>query len=228
MEGHSGSNALVRQVILGGQDGVVNILGLVLGVASATKDSRIVIIAGVATAFAESFSMAAVAYTSARAMHDFYDSELQREKQEIEEVPHFEREEIREIYSKKGFRGKLLDRIVRTITSNKKIWLKVMMEEELNLSMREFESPKKEAAVVGLSAFAGSLIPIAPFFVLPVFEAMIVSALACSGILFVGGAIKARLTIGSWWRSGLEIMGVGMVAGMLGYVVGTLLGAASF
>ncbi len=227
-EHHRTSNALLRQVILGGQDGVVNILGLALGTASATNDSRIVIIAGLATAFAESFSMAAVAYTTSRAAQDFYRSELLREKREIEEVPHLEKEEIRDIYAKKGFSGKTLGRIVRTITSNKRIWLKVMMDEELNLSSRDFDHPAREAGVVGVSAFVGSLIPIAPFFAMPVWEAMVASAIVCSAVLFAGGAVKAKLTIGEWWRSGLEIMGVGMLAGLAGYIVGSLLGAAVF
>ncbi|MDO8628506.1 MAG: VIT1/CCC1 transporter family protein [Nanoarchaeota archaeon] len=63
--------SLLRDIILGGQDGVVNILGLVLGVAAATVDVRIVLIAGLAGAFAESISMAAVAYTSTKASRDF-------------------------------------------------------------------------------------------------------------------------------------------------------------
>lgn len=227
-EHHRTSNALLRQVILGGQDGVVNILGLALGTASATNDSRIVIVAGLATAFAEAFSMGAVAYTTSRAAQDFYRSELEREKREIEEVPHLEKEEIRDIYARKGFSGKTLERIVRTITSNKRIWLKVMMDEELNLSSRDFDHPAREAGVVGVSAFVGSLIPIAPFFFMPVGAAMVASAAACSVILFAGGAVKAKLTIGEWWRSGLEIMGVGMLAGLAGYIVGSLLGAAVF
>ncbi len=54
----------LRDIILGGQDGLVNVLGIVLGVAAASGNSRIVLVAGLAATFAESFSMAAVAYTS--------------------------------------------------------------------------------------------------------------------------------------------------------------------
>ncbi len=61
---------LLRDIILGWQDGVVNVLGLVLGVATATDSTRLIIISGLAALFAESASMAAVAYTSSKAAKD--------------------------------------------------------------------------------------------------------------------------------------------------------------
>ena len=69
----------LADVILGGQDGLVNVLGIVLGVAAATSDPRIVLVAGLAATFAESVSMAAVAYTSTLAETAHYESERARE-----------------------------------------------------------------------------------------------------------------------------------------------------
>ena len=115
---HAGATAnagLFRQIVLGGQDGLVNVLGIVLGVASGTGDARIVIIAGLAAAVAESLSMGAVAYTSARAAQDHYRAQLENEKREIKEVPDVERKEIELIYYKKGFRGQALAHIVKQI-----------------------------------------------------------------------------------------------------------------
>src|SRR3989344_492700 len=102
--------ATLRDFILGSQDGLVNVLALVLGVASATNDIRIVLIAGLAATFAESISMAAVAYTSTKAAHDYYEKEHASEWQEVKEQPEKARREIREIYHRKGFRGQLLAR----------------------------------------------------------------------------------------------------------------------
>ena len=67
---HTGSR--LKDIILGGQDGLVNVLGLTLGVAAATETTRIVLISGLAGTFAESISMAAVAYTSTKAARDYY------------------------------------------------------------------------------------------------------------------------------------------------------------
>ncbi len=69
--GHNGS-AIIRDVILGGQDGLVNVFGVVLAVAAATQSRYIILISGLAAAFAESISMAAVAYTSGRAGEEYY------------------------------------------------------------------------------------------------------------------------------------------------------------
>ena len=121
------SRSNIRDTILGFQDGLVNTLGLVLGVASAVQSTKIVLISGLVTTFAESISMAAVAYTSTKAAHEFYESQLAREKKEIEEIPHMEVQEIRDIYYNKGFRGKQLEGIVKKITSDKKLWLETMM-----------------------------------------------------------------------------------------------------
>src|SRR5512134_3619712 len=90
---HRQASAL-SDIILGGQDGLVNVLGVVLGVAAATSDPHIVLVAGLAATFAESVSMGAVAYTSTMADADFYESEREREHRHIREMPHLERDEI--------------------------------------------------------------------------------------------------------------------------------------
>ena len=81
------STSSLSDIILGGQDGIVNVLGVILGVAAASGDVRIVIVAGLAATFAESISMAAVAYTSTLADADFYESEREREYRHIQDVP---------------------------------------------------------------------------------------------------------------------------------------------
>src|SRR4051794_36885789 len=119
----------LSDIILGGQDGLVNVLGVILGVAAASADPHIVLAAGVAAGLAESVSMAAVAYTSRRADQARYESELARERRHIERVPALEMEEIRQLFAGKGFQGTLLDQIVTTITSNKDVWVAIMMSE---------------------------------------------------------------------------------------------------
>ena len=223
-EKHSKGAALFKEFILGGQDGLVNVLGILLGMATATQNIKLVIIAGLAATFAESISMAAVAYTSTKAAHEFYESQLEREKKEIKEIPHMEVQEIRDIYYKKGFRGKQLESIVRKITSNKKLWLETMMADELKLFPEDYEKPLRSAFVVGLSAVVGSLIPVMPFFVLPVRLGMVYALVLSIIVLFIVGAVKAKITIGDWKKSGLEMAIVGTLAALVGYFIGSLLG----
>lgn len=214
----------ISDVVLGGQDGLVNVLGVILGVAAATNSTRIVLVAGVAAAMAESVSMAAVAYTATKADAEVYESEHAREMRHIETVPHLERDEIREIYKKKGFDGELLEKVVDTITSNKDVWVAVMMAEEHNLAKVEPGHAVRSAFVVGISAIIGSLIPLVPFVMVSVTHAMWASVLVAAATLFIVGAYKARITMGSWWKSGVELSAIGMAAALVGYVVGVLLG----
>ncbi|MBI2578602.1 MAG: VIT1/CCC1 transporter family protein [Candidatus Aenigmarchaeota archaeon] len=218
------SGSTLRDFILGGQDGLVNVLGIILGVATAVQDARIVIIAGIAATFAESISMAAVAYTSFKASRDFYKSEKEREMKEIRELPHVERKEIRDIYYRKGFRGAPLKKIVDKITSDKKVWLDTMMTEELHVSPEDSENPTKSAFVVGFSAIIGSLIPLLPFFFIPIKDAIIVSVIISTITLFIAGSVKAKMTLGTWWKSGIEMSLVGMAAALTGFLIGSLLG----
>ena len=222
LSGISRSN--IRDFILGFQDGLVNTLGLVLGVASAVLSQKIVLISGLAATFAESISMAAVAYTSTKAAGEFYQSQLEREKKEIQEIPQMERQEIRNIYYKKGFRGRELEHAVRKITSNKKLWLDTMMIEELKLFPEDYANPIRSGLVVGISAVIGSLIPIAPFFLLPVNLAMVSALMLSIVVLFVVGALKAKIIIGDWRKSGTEMALVGTLAAIAGYLIGSFLG----
>jgi predicted membrane protein (TIGR00267 family) len=219
---HKRASAL-SDVILGGQDGLVNVLGVILGVAAATNDPRIVIVAGMAATFAESVSMGAVAYTSTLADADFFESEREREYRHIQEVPSLERQEIREIYADKGFHGDLLERIVDTITANKDVWVAVMMAEEHQLSPVNRRTAFRSAMIVGISAIIGSLIPLTPFIFFPVVVGIWSSIIISALVLFIVGAYKARVTIGNAGKSGLEMAVIGTLSALVGYAVGLLL-----
>lgn len=214
--------AELSDIILGGQDGLVNVLGVILGVAAATANTRIVLAAGMAATFAESVSMAAVAYTSRLADSAFYHSEREREYRHIHLVPAVERQEIREIYQEKGFEGELLERIVDTITADKDTWVGVMMTEEHRLAPTDRRQAIRSGLVVGLAAIIGSLIPLSPFFFLPV-QAGIWTSISIGALtLFLVGAYKARATVGNAGRSGLEMAIIGTLSAIVGYAVGLL------
>ena len=216
-------NFNLPEIILGGQDGLVNVLGVILGVAAATVSNQIVIVAGLAATFAESISMAAVAYTSRLAEADYYQSELERERWEIEHLPEGEREEIKALYENYGFRGKVLDEIVEKITADEKVWLKVMMEQELRLEPVDRKKILPTALLVGISAFVGSLIPLLPFFFLPVKPSIFISLLVTATTLFAVGYYKAKKTLGrQLLHQGIEMAVIGLVSALVGYFVGSL------
>jgi len=212
----------LSNVLLGGQDGIVNVLGVVLGVAAASHETRIVLAAGTAAAFAESISMAAVAYTASVAAGDLFRSERAREYRHLESVPALEREEVRSIYATRGFSGELLDRIVDTITANKDVWVAVMMSEEHRLEAVDRPKSLRAAIVVGIASLVGSFIPLVPFVVMRPSTGSWVSGLLAALTLFAFGAYKAKITIGHPVKAGLELAAIGIVSAMIGYAVGAL------
>lgn len=213
----------ISDIILGGQDGLVNVLGIILGVAAATGDAYIVLVAGLAATFAESVSMGAVAYTSTVADADYYESEREREYRHIKEVPNLEKEEIRSIYANKGFDGEMLNKIIDTITANQDVWVAVMMAEEHQLQPVNRKHALRSAIIVGVAAVIGSLIPLMPFMFVPISAAMVLSISLSAFVLFTVGVVKARMTVGHPGKSGIEMAAIGITSALVGYAVGVLL-----
>src|SRR5215813_7985374 len=216
------TNNSLRDVILGGQDGLVNMLGIALGVVAANGSTHVLIVTGVAAAITESISMGAVAYTSFGSDRDFYLAQRRREQSEIDTEPEVEREEIREIYAAKGFKGQLLEDVVSTITSNRETWVNTMMDEELRLQPIERRSLVQSALVVTLATLIGHLIPLVPFMVLARTPA-ILSAIVLSAItLFAVGAYSAKTLVGDWRKSGIQMTAIGLGAAAAGFLIGRL------
>lgn len=221
---HHKADFNLPEIILGGQDGLVNVLGVILGVVAATSSNSLVIVAGLAATFAESISMGAVAYTSKLAEADYYQSEYEREQYEIEHEPEGEREEVRQLYARYGFDGETLDKIVEVITANKNTWTQVMMEQELKLEPINRKEALPAAFIVGFSALVGSFIPLTPYFFLSTKNATITALIISACTLFAVGWYKAEKTLGrNLLKAGVEMTVIGMVSALVGYLIGYLL-----
>lgn len=220
-EPHRKNNKL-SDIILGGQDGLVSILGLLLGLSAATRSTRIVVAGGLATIFAETLSMAAVAYTSKMAERDHYSAERGREIQEVEEMPDIERQEIVDIYSAKGFSGKLLKDIVDHITADHELWINTMVREELDLLPVVKRDVYIYSVVVGVATLSGAMLPLIPFFFLPVHAALVSSLILSAVILAAIGIYKAKMTLGKPIKSAVQMVIIGMGAAIAGYLIGLL------
>jgi vacuolar iron transporter family protein len=220
-EAHRQSNWL-RDVILGGQDGLVNILGIILGVIAGGGSDTVLLAAGFAAAITESISMGAVGYTSSISERDYYQAERAREATEIGTMPEAERQEIRDIYASKGFTGELLEGVVDTITANRETWLATMMDEELHLQPVQSRDILRTAVVVGIATLIGHLIPLLPFMFLSRTPALVLAILLSAVALFGVGAYTAVSLVGDWRRSGLKFLAIGLGAAAIGFIVGRL------
>jgi VIT1/CCC1 family predicted Fe2+/Mn2+ transporter len=224
-ERHRRTNSL-RDVILGGQDGLVNILGIILGVIAGGGSNTVLLAAGFAAAITESISMGAVGYTSAVAQRDYYRAEREREAAEIETMPDAERQEIREIYAAKGFEGDLLEHVVDTITANRDGWLATMMDEELHLQPVQTADIFRSAVVITIATLIGHLIPLLPFVWLARTPALILAIVLSAVVLFGVGVYSAVTLVGDWRRSGLKMLVIGLGAAGVGFLIGNLFHAA--
>jgi vacuolar iron transporter family protein len=225
-EPHQRTNSL-RDVILGGQDGLVNILGIILGVLAAGGSKTVLLTTGFAAAITESISMGAVGYTSSVSQRDFYEAERARELDELKTVPDEEREEIREIYASKGFSGDLLDRVVDTITSNRDTWLATMMDEELHLQPVKSSDIFRSAVVITVATLIGHLIPLFPFFFLATGPALVLSLVLGALVLFGVGVYSAFTLVGDWRTMGLRFVIIGLGAAGIGFLIARLFHAVA-
>ncbi len=219
---HSAGGHSVRDLMLGLNDGLVASFAVTSGVAGAFATGNIAVMAGLAEMVGGAVSMGLAAFISARSQLEFYQSEIQRERTEIDKFPEHERDEIREIYEAKGFTGKLLDDIVAHITGDPERWRNVMMREELGFSEDSFEPPVRSALVVGGAYLVGAAVPVAPYLFMPPSVGIIASAVTTVFVLFIVGAVKTIITTRSWWRSGLESMLTGIAAGGATFLAGHL------
>lgn len=220
---------LLSDFILGSQDGIANVLGIILGLAAATSDIRIILIAALAALAAESVSMGAVAYTSTLSRRRLYLSERRREMQEMQEVPEVERAEVRAVLSEWGYTGAALDEILDRICANPRAMLEFMMSFELKLSPVEESAARNSALLVGSATVLGHFIPLAPFLIpgVAVLPAAI-AAIALSAVtLLVIGWYEARITLGRWYINGPQLVLIGLGGGLAGFLIGHLLGAAT-
>ncbi len=215
---------LLSDFILGSQDGIVNVLGVILGVAIASQEFAVVLAGGLAATFAESISMAAVAYTSTNARREFYLAEVEREKREMRDQPESEKEEVRTILRRWGVKGPELEEILTHITLEPKAWLDIMMAYELNLSPVSPGDARRSAMLVGTAAIVGSVIPLVPFMVFrnEILVGIAGSLIVSAATLFSIGWWKAKATVGRPGRSGLQMLIIGIASALAGFAIAFL------
>lgn len=220
----------LEDFVYGATDGAVTTFAVVAGVVGASLSPSIVLILGFANLLADGFSMAIGNYLSAKAQREYIEKARKREEWEIDHLVEQEKQEIRDIYTKKGFKAELLDEIVRVITSRRKVWVDTMMREELGLI--ENSKRPRDAAVTTFAAFnIIGLIPLLPFVAMFVIGSSLVSAadaftysvIFTAAAFFLIGSVKGRIVQKPLLRSGLNTLLIGGIAAAVAFAIGYLL-----
>jgi len=214
----------ISDIVYGASDGIVTTFAIVAGVVGASLSPIIILILGFANLLADGISMALGNYLGLRSEQDYHKRERDRELWEIENYPEGEKEEVREIYRQKGFKGKDLDKAVEIITSNKEVWIKTMMLEELEI-VEERKSPAW-AGVSTLIAFViAGFVPLTSYVFASFFKALPVDlfslAIIFTGIsIFIIGSLRTFIIGKKWYLAGLEMLLVAGLAATVAYLIG--------
>ena len=220
----SGRSGTLRAVIFGVSDGLVSNLALVMGVAGASANGRLILLTGIAGLLAGAFSMAAGEYISMQSQRELFERQIALEAAELEAMPEEEEAELAALYMAKGFTRDEAQRIAARMFENPKTALDTLVREELGLDPDELGSPMG-AAVGSFIAFAvGAAIPVVPYLFgsgPAVFAVSIVASLAA---LFLVGAGVSLLTGRGLLFSGFRQVAIGAAAAGVTFAVGTLIG----
>ncbi len=225
VEPHIKESNHIRDFVFGFGDGINTSLGIVAGVGGANSSADFIILAALVGMFTGAKAMAVQNYLAVKSQREILESEIKREEFEMEAYPEKERIEIEEIYRAKEFDEDLVKRVTDKIISNKKVWLKTMLTEELGLNLDIVGKPIKGALIMFVSFLIGGILPILPYLLskagfVPVPISLWIAITISIISSFLIGAKKAKLARKNWIKGGIEMSGLGTGIALLGYGIG--------
>lgn len=224
--GHKGvsSGGNLRAAVFGVNDGLVSNASLMMGVAGASGDTKIILLSGAAGLLAGAFSMAAGEYVSMRSQRELFEYQIGLERAELAEYPEEEAEELALIYNARGLSLNEARRFAQELMQNKEQALNTLAREELGLNPGDLGSPWGAALASFLAFAVGGMVPLLPFLIGPGQAVVAISAGFTGVALFGVGALLSLFTGKSAWRSGLRMVLIGGSAGLVTYLIGSAIG----
>ena len=214
----------VREAIFGAQDGLVSTLAVVSTVSGAYHDRFPILIAGIAAALAGIFSMAAGEFLSSKSQREIALAQIAEERDRVSGGQARAEAELAFILAEEGLPAADARHVAEVIGRHREVLLNLKVLKQFGVAVEEAGGSALQGAGVMGAAFAlGALAPILPYLLLPVDVAIYGSVIATGAVLFAIGVVKTRWTHGSPLWSGLEILAIGALAGIVGYLLGTVL-----
>ena len=221
-DGFRGRLNWLRAGVLGANDGIVSTAGIVVGVAGATTDRSSILIAGVAGLAAGALSMAAGEYVSVSTQRDSELALLDKERRELRDDPIDELEELAGIYVGKGLSEDLALQVAQQLTEHDA--LGAHAEAELGIDPNDISSAWA-AAFASMVAFTlGAILPLLTITLASADARVPVTVLAVAVALAITGWSSARLSYGPPGRAVLRNVGGGLVAMIVTFAIGSLIG----
>jgi len=221
---HRTSGGNLRAAVFGVNDGLVSNASLIMGMAGAAAEPRTLLLTGVAGLLAGAFSMAAGEYVSVRSQREVFEYQIGLEREELDEYPQAEADELALIYETRGFEREDARRLAQTLIADPERALDALAREELGLNPDELGSPWGAASASFLAFAAGAAIPLLPFVLGEGPRAFVASIAIAAAALFGVGATLSLFTGRSALASGLRMLAIGSAAGAATYAIGSLVG----
>ena len=222
-ERHVRSGGWIGQAIYGINDGLGAAFGVVSGVAGATHvNNSFVLLSGFASMVASALSMGSGAYLATKSEKEVHEAELSRERKEIREHPEEEKEELSLFYQLKGFSESEANAMAARMAENPEEMLRTLAHEELGLSEQAFANPWRSAVSATAATAVGAAVPVLPYLFTGGVTALLASFVISTLAHFAVGAAKVVVTGRSWWKSGLEMMVIGLGEAAITYGIGLL------
>ncbi|UFS69400.1 VIT1/CCC1 transporter family protein [Geomonas sp. RF6] len=222
----AGGNAL-RAAVLGASDGLLSNFNLIMGVAGAALSARNILLTGFAGLLAGAISMALGEWISVQSSRELYQKHIETEREEIENAPEEEIEELVLIYQARGMEESVARQFATRIMADRENALTTLVREELGVDPEELGGSAWEAAFTSFLLFAvGAIVPVIPFLFLEGMTAVVVSAAFSAVGLFAIGAAITLFTGRSIWYSGMRQVAFGLIAAGATFAVGRLVGVA--
>jgi vacuolar iron transporter family protein len=219
-----GRQSYVGDAVLGGIDGCVTTFAVVAGAVGGGFSGLVVIVLGLANLLADGFSMAVSNYQGTKSERERVEGARRSEESQIEQIPEGEREEVRQIFARKGLEGEVLEQVVRVITNDRKLWVDTMLTEELGLEL-DGPRPLRAAAATFAAFLAVGVVPLIPFlYPAGSLDARFAASAVLAAVAFFGVGMVKGFTLGRRAiRSGFGTLISGGSAAMLAYLVGSWL-----
>ena len=213
----------LRPAVFGISDGLVSNTALIVGVAGADVSARTVIITGLAGLASGAFSMATGEYVSVVSQTELTKAEIELEKSELKRVPQAEQRELAAIYERRGLEPALAAQVAAQLHENPEVTWRVHAREELGVDPDDLPSPWVAAGSSFVAFAVGAVLPLLPYLLGA--ETMGLTLLVATFSLFGAGAAVSRFTTRTWWYSGGRQLGLGALAGIVTYAIGSAIGS---
>lgn len=223
-EKHFTASDLIKDIVIGMSDGLTVPFALAAGLSGAVASNTIVITAGMAEIVAGSIAMGLGGYLAGKTEAEHYQSESEREYEEVRTVPDREMQEVRDVFQDYGLSPGLQDQIALELSRDSNKWVDFMMKFELGMQKPDANRARRSAFNIGFSYVVGGIIPLIGYFITKTpKDGLIISTIITVLLLFLFGYIKTKLTSTRPFYGALKTVFIGLLAAGAAFFIAKLI-----